>query len=337
MNKHITILTLLVVLGIIPLSAGRYAGDFMMIGSGVKALGMGGAFVALADDGSAIYWNPAGLSQIRESEISAMHAFLYNGLASYDHITFVQPLPNQVSIGFNWTRLSVSDIPYFDERYLIGTNVDQRINSWQYHLPGVPDSKFDSRDDLIQFAFSKNMHYDVNMGWLFFEIPFDLSMGGTLKLISRDLWKNSGDGTGLDFGFKAKTDLAVIFDQEQLGELHYGMNFQDVAGTEIAWNTDTEMRDEILFNTKAGVALVQPIKPLKSTATLAYDHDFVYEGTDHYGLDWNYNDKGSIRVGMFDKNFSTGASIKLYGVMLDYALITNPIGITNRLGLRFNF
>ncbi|MBP7310112.1 MAG: hypothetical protein KA984_02345, partial [Candidatus Cloacimonetes bacterium] len=127
--KRIMIIILLGLIAVVPLFAGRYAGDFMMIGAGVKALGMGGAFVALADDGSALYWNPAGLSQIRDSELSAMHAFLYGGLASYDHITFVQPLPNQVSIGFNWTRLSVSDIPHFSEQYLIGTNVDQRINN----------------------------------------------------------------------------------------------------------------------------------------------------------------------------------------------------------------
>ncbi len=335
--KRIIMIVLLSLIAVVPLFAGRYAGDFMMIGAGVKALGMGGAFVALADDGSALYWNPAGLSQIRDSELSAMHAFLYGGLASYDHITFVQPLPNQVSIGFNWTRLAVTDIPYFDEEYLIGTNVDQRINNSIYHLPGTPDKQFDSNDDLIQFAFSKNMHYDINMGWLFFEIPFDLSVGGTIKLIRRNIWDNSGDGTGIDLGFKAKTDLAVIFDQESFGELHYGMNFQDIAGTEIAWNTVTEMRDEVLFNTKAGAALVQPLPKLKSTVTLAYDYDFVYEGTSHYGLDWNYNDKGSLRLGYYDSNYSTGASIKLYGVMVDYALITNPIGITNRLGLRVNF
>ena len=92
MKKTFWMLILIIVLAL-PLNAGRYAGDFMMIGSGVRPLGMGGAFVSLADDGSAIYWNPAGISQIKKSEVTAMHAFLYNGLASYDHITFCQPLP----------------------------------------------------------------------------------------------------------------------------------------------------------------------------------------------------------------------------------------------------
>ncbi len=335
--RKIIITTCLLLAVLLPLSAGRYAGDFMMIGAGVRALGMGGAFAALANDGSAIYWNPAGLSMLRESEVSAMHAFLYKGLASYDNISFVQPLPNEVSIGFNITRLSVNDIPFFSEEYLIGTNVDQRINNSLYHLPGVPDGSFTSKDDLYQFSFAKNIHYDANMGWLFFEVPFDFSFGGAIKLIKRSIMDNMGTGTGLDFGFKAKTDLAVIFDQEEFGDLHFGLNFQDMAGTDIVWNTESEIKDEVLFNTKMGVALVQPIPPLKSTVSIAYDYDYVYDGTKHYGIDWDYDDKAALRAGYYDKNFSWGATVKLYGVNLDYAMITNPVGLTNRLGLRVRF
>jgi len=319
------------------LNAGRYAGDFMMIGSGVRALGMGGAFSALSDDGSAIYWNSAGLSHQREREVSAMQAFLYNGLASYNHFTYVQPLPNEVTIGFNFTRLTVSDIPNFDEKYLIGTNVDQRINNSLYHLPGTPDAKFSSHDILYQFSFSKNVHFDANMGWLFFEVPFDFGLGGNIKMIKRSIWDRTGNGTGLDFGFKAKTDLAVIFDQDYLGDLHFGVNFQDIAGTDITWNTPSRIKDEILFNTKMGVAVVQPLPTLKSTVSVAYDYDYVYGGTNHYGLDWAYNDLGSLRIGTYDDNFSAGATVKVYGVMLDYALVTNPVGLTNRLGLRVRF
>ena len=152
--KKRTLVVIVIMLTALPLVAGRYAGDFMMIGAGVRSLGMGGAFCALADDGSAIYWNSAGISQIRDSEIMLMHAFLYNGLASYDNLSFCQPLPNGVTIGLNAIRLTVSDIPLFDESYLIGTNVDQRVNNSNYHLPGVPDGRFKSVAYMYQFAFS---------------------------------------------------------------------------------------------------------------------------------------------------------------------------------------
>ena len=298
---------------------------------------MGGAFVALADDGSAIYWNSGGLSQIRDSEVSVMHAFLYKNLASYDHLSYIQPLPNNVSIGFNLTRLTVTDIPRFDERYLIGTNVDERINNLHLHLPGIPDGTFHSTDDLYQFAFSKKIKFGANMGWQFFEVPFELGLGGNIKFIQRRIMDNMGTGTGLDLGMKLRTDLAVIFDSDNLGDLHVGVNFQDLAGTDITWDTPSEMKDEVLFNTKFGMALEQPIPSLNSRLILAYDYDYVYDGTNHYGVDWNYDDRANLRLGYYDTNFSCGASVKVYGVFLDYALITNPIGVSNRLGLRVSF
>lgn len=332
-----TLLILLACLSVLSLNAGRYAGDFMMIGAGVRALGMGGAFSALADDGSAIFWNASGIAGITQREVTAMHAFLYGGLASYDNISYIQPLPNGVSIGLNLTRLTVSDIPYFSESYLIGTNVDQRINNSAYHLPGVPDGKFNSTDDLYQFAFAKHVRYDANMGWLFFEIPFDFYLGGNVKFIKRKLRTNYGTGTGLDLSLKVSTDMAVIFDVEELGNLDFGLNFQDIAGTTISWDTVNKIQDEVLFNTKLGLAIRQPIPPLKSELKLAYDYDYVYEGTSHYGLEWDYDNRGSLRAGYYDKNFSLGATVKVYDVNLDYALVTNPVGITNRLGLRLRF
>lgn len=49
-----------------------FAGGFALSGIGSKAIGMGGAFRGLADDWSAAYWNPAGLTQMEGSELNAM-------------------------------------------------------------------------------------------------------------------------------------------------------------------------------------------------------------------------------------------------------------------------
>ena len=40
------------------------------VGSGARAVGMGGAFIAVADDATAASWNPAGLTQLKKPEIS---------------------------------------------------------------------------------------------------------------------------------------------------------------------------------------------------------------------------------------------------------------------------
>jgi len=309
----------------------------MMIGAGVRPLGMGGAFAAIANDGSAIFWNPSGIAQIRKSEVNLMHAFLYNGLAAYDNINYSQPLPNEVTIGFNITRLTIDDIPYFDEKYLLGTNVDQRINNSTLQLTGIPDGKFRSIDDMYQFAFAKHLRYDANLGWLFFEIPFDFYFGGNIKFIKREVFKNLGNGTGVDLGMMVKTDLAIVFDYDLLGDIALGANFQDISGTDITWDTATEHKDEILYNTKLAVAIYQPLPILNSNVILAFDRDYVYGGTNHYGIEWDYANLGSLRAGYYDENFSCGASVNVYGVNLDYALITNPVGLTNRIGLRISF
>lgn len=53
-----------------------FAGGFALSGVGSKAIGMGGAFRGLADDWSAAYWNPAGLTQLEQSEFTGMGVFL---------------------------------------------------------------------------------------------------------------------------------------------------------------------------------------------------------------------------------------------------------------------
>ena len=45
------------------------------VGSGARALGMGGAFIAIADDATAASWNPGGLIQLETPEISAVGAY----------------------------------------------------------------------------------------------------------------------------------------------------------------------------------------------------------------------------------------------------------------------
>jgi len=47
------------------------------VGSGARALGMGGAFIAVADDATAASWNPGGLIQLERPEISAVGAYFY--------------------------------------------------------------------------------------------------------------------------------------------------------------------------------------------------------------------------------------------------------------------
>ena len=69
---------------------------FLDIGVGARGIGMGGAYTALADDSSAVYWNPAGLARMDKKDFSISHAELGLGtredFLAYAHPTSRGPL-----------------------------------------------------------------------------------------------------------------------------------------------------------------------------------------------------------------------------------------------------
>ncbi|GEM_PF-1911523 len=74
-------------------------------GEGVRAMGMGGAFVAVADDPSASYWNPAGGAQIRQLEIMGMYASLFNDKSRNSYIAVHVPTRDDIHITVSFSSL----------------------------------------------------------------------------------------------------------------------------------------------------------------------------------------------------------------------------------------
>lgn len=71
--------------------AGTKGGEFLKIGVGERAIGMGGAFCSIADNVTAVYWNPAGLAQLKMRELSAMHLQYLVGVKS-EYLGYAQPI-----------------------------------------------------------------------------------------------------------------------------------------------------------------------------------------------------------------------------------------------------
>ena len=70
--------------------AGTTSGQFLKIGLGARAVGLGESFVAVANDPSAIYWNTAGLASLQRQEVALSHVG-WPGDINYEHITWVLP------------------------------------------------------------------------------------------------------------------------------------------------------------------------------------------------------------------------------------------------------
>jgi len=88
---------------------GTSSAAFLGIDIGARATAMGGSFVALADDISAIYWNPAGIARLRGGEIAFIHTeWLLDTSFDWAAITF--PIAGFGTIGASITALIHDDI-----------------------------------------------------------------------------------------------------------------------------------------------------------------------------------------------------------------------------------
>jgi hypothetical protein len=90
-------------------AVGTTAASFLEIEVGSRAIGMGGAFVAVADDASAIYWNPAGLSRLEKSELTFTHTEWLIDI-NFDFTGGILSLGSNGIVGLSITALSMPDM-----------------------------------------------------------------------------------------------------------------------------------------------------------------------------------------------------------------------------------
>jgi len=100
------------------LAIGECGAQFLKMGVGARACAMGEAFVAVADDASAIYWNPAGLKQLAKVEVLAMQNFWLLDM-SYQYAAAAVPL-RFGAFGVAATYSSSGTIPRYEEFRKVG-------------------------------------------------------------------------------------------------------------------------------------------------------------------------------------------------------------------------
>jgi hypothetical protein len=89
------------------------AAAFLEIDSGARAAGMGGAFTAVADDASSIFYNPAGPALARDREIMLSHSQWLEGLW-HDQAAYLQPVSDKLSIFTGAAALSGTPLEKYD-------------------------------------------------------------------------------------------------------------------------------------------------------------------------------------------------------------------------------
>jgi hypothetical protein len=92
---------------------GECGAQFLKMGVGAKACAMGEAFAAVADDASAIYWNPAGLTQLDRIDVLVMQNFWLLDM-SYQYAAVAVPTPIG-AFGLTGAYSSSGTIPRYEE------------------------------------------------------------------------------------------------------------------------------------------------------------------------------------------------------------------------------
>jgi hypothetical protein len=261
-------LALLAAVSITPGSvhATRLAGEFMAVGGGARALGMGGAFAAVAGDASTVYWNPAGISGVDKRQVLAMHSERFGDLVNYNFAAYVQPSrliaeEYEAAFGFALIHQGVDDLIITNHLRLEDTNGDG--------IPNGTETLLDENgnryvwDDLPResdnaFALLSTFALSTEYG----------RVGGTLKLIYNDaIDDESMTGIGIDLGYLYRGLL--------VDDLDVGVKIQDATGTYLSWSTGTN--EFIIPMVKVGAAYEIAPDGLNGSLLLAVDSDLFFD------------------------------------------------------------
>lgn len=190
----------------------KYSNEFMNIGVDAAAFGMSNAVVASSQDVNSGYWNPAGLVNLEDKQISLMHASYFANIANYDYAAFAMPLDDRSAVGFSVIRFGVDDI----------LNTTQLIDS-EGNIDYNRISLFSTADYGFTFSYAR-------------KLPLDgLNYGVNAKVIRRVIGEFASSwGFGLDAAVQFRNDKWM-----------FGIMARDITTTFNAWSIDEEKFAEI--------------------------------------------------------------------------------------------
>ncbi len=310
-----------------------YAGEFLQIPVGSRALGMGGAYTAIANDESAFHWNPAGVALIPDRLVGFMYSAEYgtpgNSLADFYQLGFTYPMKD-ITLALNWTRLSVGDLAQTPDLTNVGVT-DEREQMVE-ELYGSAPNYFSDNEDAVILSVARDNKLSLDWGWLYYKETIDVPIGINFKIIHQAIGSfGTANAIGVDGGAMLRFSLGEFLLNPSLGNVSFGVSVTDIAGTQLAWSTQ---RTEIIpMQVTGGIAYAQPIPVIHSVATVSSDFILNESTQPRFGLEMTYEKNISLRVGLDQGEFTTGAGYNWeHKIDINYSLsINNALGPENRL------
>ena len=236
MNKSLLPLALALLLTGAAHAASRYAGEFLGLGAGARAAALGSAYVALADDATAGYWNAASLSALSSRQVHLTHAEHFSGLIQRDFVAIARPGRLLHGMALSLVRMGIDGI----------------------HFTELPDSQQPPSTDNRPLIASTEQSADYALYLSGSRrLGSRLSLGLSAKAIYRHVASISAYGFGLDLSARYQLSHQIAL----------AVNVRDAATTPIVWNTDST--DRIQPSLLLGVAYAMSVAGGQTTALLS--------------------------------------------------------------------
>ena len=273
-------------------AASSFAGEFLSLGAGARALALGSAYVAVADDPTAVYWNPAGLTRLSQRQLHLTHAERFAGMINHDFAAIALPDKRLHGVGLALLRVGVNDI-HFTELADPGRPLSQT------NRPYIASTET-SADYALYLSLAHRLRTS-------------LSLGASVKVIYRQVASLKAYGLGLDLGlsYQLRPGLSLA------------ASIRDITSTPIIWNTDAN--DRISPSILLGATYQLTVAGGRATVALAsragggIDAD---SGTPvHTGIEYSYRSL-ALRGGLEEDRQSLGLGLQPHQrITLDFAYL----------------
>lgn len=281
-----------------PASSGS---TFLRIPVGARASALGEAFSPLANDVSAAYWNPAGLTQLHRNQISATHSEWFQGLR-HDFLGYSMPWGEKNSIAVSLSAFYAND---FEKR--VASTVE-------------PAGEFSSTQGCMGLSYSR-------------KITNALRGGITVKGIYESIDEESAFGGAADIGFLyhiKNTGIQIAVAARHLGP---GMTFIDETNDlpmtftgGFAWR---------LFGNNI-TAMAQAEKVMNLDPSFAFGLEAQPATMLSTRIGYNYTSDRENHDGI--SGFTAGLGFHTGDFTIDYAFVPyGDLGDTHRFGITFDF
>jgi type IX secretion system protein PorV len=281
--------------------AGTVAAPFLKIGAGARAIALGGNYVGIANDVTALYWNPAGITKLDRISFSATHTQWFADI-KHNAVMFSVPIDNSSAFGIEVLHLTSGDIEQ--------TTIDEQEGNGIF---------YDATDFSMGVAYARAL-----------TDRFSVAVKG--KYITQTLYNEESSTFAIDFGTIYKTEFKGLTIGMNLA--NFGGNMQmvgnDLSRAEVDPNTgqefETQFKTEswplpIIFRVGIAMDIVGNEETFfpneENRLTLAIDGNHPNDNNETLGagLEYVWNDLLALRMGYKgnhdSENFSFGGGLNL--------------------------